>query len=94
MALPPPDPTFILRSGQVAITCLIIHEDQGYLLSGSEKGDISFWDLKTKRKIKSYKAHNEKGILSIVCLTQGGFVTQGRDGYIHFWDKDFNRIGT
>ncbi|CAD5111205.1 DgyrCDS537 [Dimorphilus gyrociliatus] len=95
MSLPPPDPAFILRSGQAPITCLTIYQNETeYILSGSEKGELTIWDMKTKRKTSTHKIHNGKGILSVICLMHGGFATQGRDGVVSFWDDNFKLIGS
>jgi len=41
----PPDPVFVIRSDD-AINCLCFNQNRTRLYSGSEKGNISIWNVK------------------------------------------------
>ncbi|KAM6339536.1 guanine nucleotide-binding protein subunit beta-like protein 1 isoform 2-T3 [Alca torda] len=92
MALPPPDPQFVLRGTSAAIHTL--HFSCGsqepavpVLFSGSENGFIHVWNLKTHRVDTALDGHGRK---SVYCVeTMGGkdqLLSQGRDQRICLWD--------
>ncbi|XP_050762662.1 guanine nucleotide-binding protein subunit beta-like protein 1 isoform X2 [Gymnogyps californianus] len=92
MALPPPDPQFVLRGTSAAVhtlhfSCGGQEPDVPILFSGSENGFIHVWNLKTHRVDTALDGHGRK---SVYCVeTMGGknrLLSQGRDQRICFWD--------
>ncbi|GAB0196930.1 guanine nucleotide-binding protein subunit beta-like protein 1 [Grus japonensis] len=92
MALPPPDPQFVLRGTGAAVhtlhfSCGNQEPDVPILFSGSENGFIHVWNLKTHRVDKTLDGH---GGSSVYCVeTMGGknrLLSQGRDQRICLWD--------
>jgi len=64
----PPDPIYVLRGTEAAINVLkfaprSVRED-GLLLSGSVKGTVNLWNLKTKRTEMTLDGHDGQGILA------------------------------
>ena len=90
MAGAPPDPIYILRSTGDTVTCLQFVGNYGdkpaCLLSGTEKGNIESWDLRTRRVTQTIPAHVGHSVLSVQQLSETSVLTQGRDGCIHTWD--------
>ncbi|XP_064322637.1 guanine nucleotide-binding protein subunit beta-like protein 1 isoform X2 [Phalacrocorax carbo] len=92
MALPPPDPQFVLRGTGAAVHALHFscggqEPDIPVLFSGSENGYVHVWNLKTHRVDTVLDGHGKK---SICCVeTMGGktrLLSQGRDQRICLWD--------
>nr|XP_021140201.1 guanine nucleotide-binding protein subunit beta-like protein 1 isoform X1 [Columba livia]XP_021140207.1 guanine nucleotide-binding protein subunit beta-like protein 1 isoform X1 [Columba livia]XP_021140214.1 guanine nucleotide-binding protein subunit beta-like protein 1 isoform X1 [Columba livia]XP_021140219.1 guanine nucleotide-binding protein subunit beta-like protein 1 isoform X1 [Columba livia]XP_021140220.1 guanine nucleotide-binding protein subunit beta-like protein 1 isoform X1 [Colum len=92
MALPPPDPQFVLRGTSAAVhtlhfSCGGQEPDVPILFSGSENGFIHVWNLKTHRVDAALDGHGRK---SVYCVqTMGGkeaLLSQGRDQRICMWD--------
>ncbi|NXP47524.1 GNB1L protein, partial [Heliornis fulica] len=92
MALPPPDPQFVLRGTSAAVHALRFscggqEPDVPVLFSGSENGLIHVWNLKTRRVDTALDGHGGR---SVYCVeTMGGKTTllsQGRDQRICLWD--------
>ncbi|XP_031984273.1 guanine nucleotide-binding protein subunit beta-like protein 1 isoform X4 [Corvus moneduloides] len=92
MALPPPDPQFVLRGTSAAVhtlhfSCGGPEPDIPLLFSGSENGFIHVWNLKTHRVDTALDGHGRK---SVYCVkTMGGkdrLLSQGRDQRICLWD--------
>ncbi|NXB52341.1 GNB1L protein, partial [Leucopsar rothschildi] len=92
MALPPPDPQFVLRGTSAPVhtlhfSCGGPEPDIPLLFSGSENGFIHVWNLKTHRVDTALDGHGGK---SICCVeTMGGkdrLLSQGRDQRICLWD--------
>ncbi|KAK2537937.1 Gnb1l [Columba livia] len=75
MALPPPDPQFVLRGTSAAVhtlhfSCGGQEPDVPILFSGSENGFIHVWNLKTHRVDAALDGHGRK---SVYCVqTMGG----------------------
>ncbi|XP_005054983.1 PREDICTED: guanine nucleotide-binding protein subunit beta-like protein 1 isoform X2 [Ficedula albicollis] len=92
MALPPPDPQFVLRGTSAPVhtlhfSCGGPEPDIPLLFSGSENGFIHVWNLKTHRVDTALDGHGRK---SVYCVeTMGGkdrLLSQGRDQRICLWD--------
>ncbi|XP_057270990.1 guanine nucleotide-binding protein subunit beta-like protein 1 isoform X3 [Pezoporus wallicus] len=97
MALPPPDPQFVLRGTSAAVhtlhfSCGGQEPDVPVLFSGSENGLIHVWNLKTHRVDTALDGHGRK---SVYCVeTMGGknrLLSQGRDQRICLWDLEEGR---
>ncbi|CAG8707810.1 8963_t:CDS:2, partial [Acaulospora morrowiae] len=85
-----PTPVYIFRGHEEQINSLQFAEDNSFLVSGDAGGIIMIWDMKTKRSVIRFKAHND-GILRAtddvtfvinVILCEG---SHGRDNFIHIW---------
>ncbi|KAL9981044.1 hypothetical protein ACROYT_G009700 [Oculina patagonica] len=85
----PPDPIYVLRGTEAAINLLKFApksaREEGLLLSGSVKGIISLWNLKTKRTELTLDGHDGHGILAADFHPCGSIISHGRDGYIKTW---------
>lgn len=87
----------LLRDGVESSSALL----KPFLLSGDEKGNLTLWDLTTRRPIKSWRGH-QGSILSIEQLGLktgtiddrlfGLVYSHGRDNCIKFW-RLFNSMG-
>ncbi|XP_020619135.1 guanine nucleotide-binding protein subunit beta-like protein 1 isoform X2 [Orbicella faveolata] len=85
----PPDPIYVLRGTEAAINVLkfaprSVRED-GLLLSGSVKGTVNLWNLKTKRTEMTLDGHDGQGILAADFHPCGRVISHGRDGYVRTW---------
>ncbi|CAG8483861.1 17059_t:CDS:2, partial [Acaulospora morrowiae] len=85
-----PTPVYIFRGHEEQINSLQFAEDNSFLVSGDAGGIIMIWDMKTKRSVIRFKAHDD-GILRAtdgvtfvinVILCEG---SHGRDNFIHIW---------
>jgi COMPASS component SWD3 len=58
---------------------------EGFIVSGSEDGDIVFWDVTTKEVVQRAKGH--KGVVSWVDThpTNGSIISGGLDGTVRLW---------
>lgn len=58
---------------------------EGFIVSGSENGDIVFWDVTTKEVVQRAVGH--KGVVSWVDThpTNGSIVSGGLDGTVRIW---------
>ncbi|XP_014799551.1 PREDICTED: guanine nucleotide-binding protein subunit beta-like protein 1 [Calidris pugnax] len=90
MALPPPDPQFVLRGAGAPVHALRFCAQEPavpVLFSGSENGFIHVWNLQTHRVDTALDGHGRK---SVYCVeTMGGrdsLLSQGRDQRICLWD--------
>ncbi|KFQ91890.1 Guanine nucleotide-binding protein subunit beta-like 1 [Nipponia nippon] len=92
MALPPPDPQFVLRGTSAAVhtlhfSCGGQEPDVPVLFSGSENGFIHVWNLETHRADTALDGHGRKSVYRVE--TMGGknrLLSQGRDQRICLWD--------
>ena len=95
-----PDPTFILRSGPHSVSCVKFvrlrsgkkpTEDVGeeVLLSGSQDGFVTVWNMKTKRvKFKLRAAEDDSGVLFADLIRMDNedvILTHTRNGSMKFW---------
>lgn len=82
----PPPPAFVLRGHIEAVSALRFSPDGRTLFSGSTSGEVRSWDvLSTRRCTSSWSAHS-RGVLHVIPLAGGGLITQGKDGFIRWWD--------
>ncbi|XP_076110749.1 guanine nucleotide-binding protein subunit beta-like protein 1 [Mytilus galloprovincialis] len=81
-----PDPLYILRGSESAVTCLK-HWSNDVLYSGDQNGNIYIWDMETKRPVNKIISHSGHSVLWIEFISDCTMVTQGRDGFIQFWNK-------
>jgi len=85
----PPDPIYVFRGTGAAISVLKFVpksvRDEGLLLSGSVKGTINLWNLKTKRTELTLNGHDGHGILAADFIPCGKVISHGRDGYLKTW---------
>ncbi|XP_069788706.1 guanine nucleotide-binding protein subunit beta-like protein 1 isoform X2 [Narcine bancroftii] len=92
MALPPPDPKFVLRGTGASVNTLhFCCKDQvdcnPILYSGSANGRIHVWNLNTCRADTILESHDGKSILWTQTLqSRDSLISQGRDSTICIWD--------
>lgn len=60
----PPTPFHVLRTHHAAISCLAFSENNTLLYAGDQDGFVSVTDLKGRRVVRYWKAH-EGGVLSV-----------------------------
>jgi len=88
-----PDPWFILRSNNGSISALKFCKLNGdeVLLSGSQNGRVSIWDLKTRRVKHELEVSNGHGILYVDCVKLNGetcIISHDRGGSIKLFSTD------
>lgn len=92
-----PKQVFTLRGHLSSTTCVISINDplnETYtILSSDSKGWVIWWNLRNKRPIGTWKAH-DSSILTLKQLSNGYLLTHGKDSEIKIWDifsfKAFN----
>lgn len=70
-------------------------EFSSLLVSGSSTGQLLLWDLETKRIILNKENSHLKGITEIRTIQFMNYfiiITQGRDGFLNFWNLDNEKI--
>jgi len=91
-----PDPTWILRNNEGPVSSLLFIDSSddvknGCLCIGTQTGVLSVCNLKTRRHIHKLEAHFGQSILWMFNPNNGKFlISQGRDGWIHWWDLSSN----
>ncbi|XP_077164166.1 guanine nucleotide-binding protein subunit beta-like protein 1 isoform X2 [Paroedura picta] len=92
MALPPPDPQFVLRGASDAVNTLCFHcadpkPELPILFSGSSDGQIHIWNLKTRRMDRTLNGHGGKSVIWVKTLgDRNTLLSQGRDQNVCLWD--------
>ncbi|XP_069727202.1 guanine nucleotide-binding protein subunit beta-like protein 1 isoform X5 [Phaenicophaeus curvirostris] len=92
MALPPPDPQFVLRGTSAAVHTLHFNcggqePDVPILFSGSENGFIHVWNLKTHRVDTALDGHGRRSVYCVETMgSKDRLLSQGRDQRICLWD--------
>ncbi|WVW85056.1 hypothetical protein I302_107092 [Kwoniella bestiolae CBS 10118] len=81
----PPPPFHLLRTHHSPISSVHFNPSNTLLYSGDQDGYISVLDLKVRRVVAYWKAH-EGGILGLE-EWQGGLISHGRDNIIHFYES-------
>ncbi|XP_066465978.1 guanine nucleotide-binding protein subunit beta-like protein 1 [Tiliqua scincoides] len=90
MALPPPDPLFVLRGANDAVNTLCFHcadSELPILFSGSSNGLIHVWNMKTQRIDRTMDGHGGKSVYWVQTLhNRNSLLSQARDQNIFLWD--------
>ncbi|XP_044296835.1 guanine nucleotide-binding protein subunit beta-like protein 1 isoform X4 [Varanus komodoensis] len=93
MALPPPDPQYILRGANDAVNTLCFHcrdpePEFPMLFSGSANGLIHIWNLKTRRVDRTLDGHGGKSVYWVKTFPnrREAILSQGRDQHVCLWD--------
>ncbi|XP_060105889.1 guanine nucleotide-binding protein subunit beta-like protein 1 isoform X3 [Heteronotia binoei] len=92
MALPPPDPQYVLRGANDAVNTLCFHcadpnPELPLLFSGSSDGLIHIWNIKTHRMDRILNGHDGKSVLWVKTLgNRNTLLSQGRDQNVCLWD--------
>ncbi|KAL8180292.1 UNVERIFIED_CONTAM: hypothetical protein K2H54_019452 [Gekko kuhli] len=73
MALPPPDPQYVLRGASDAVNTLCFHcadpkPELPILFSGSSDGLIHVWNINTHRMDRTLNGHGGKSVLWVKTL--------------------------
>ncbi|ORY31812.1 hypothetical protein BCR39DRAFT_525501 [Naematelia encephala] len=79
----PPIPLHIIRSHTAALSTAIFNPDNSLLYSADQEGWISVLDLRVRRVVCHWKAH-DGGVLGLA-EWQGGLISHGRDNHIHIY---------
>lgn len=74
MALPPLQPTYILRGQAAQVHALEFSPTNSHLLSGDAEGYVICWSLASKRATASWRPHTT-AVLGIAWWTQDIIVT-------------------
>lgn len=98
------DPDYFLPKSDGAVTSLSYfrrpeeESDNGHvrllLLSGTEKGSLYTWDLRTRRPTSQTVAHRGESVTSLTVVADDEIVSQGRDGFVHRWKADAGNTWT
>ncbi|ORX37077.1 WD40-repeat-containing domain protein [Kockovaella imperatae] len=87
-----PDPHHIIRTHHAPIAALRFDPTNAKLYAGDQDGFISIIDLKARRPLSHWKAH-EGGVLGVnevnACL-----ISQGRDNKLHLYDTHVGNLFT
>ncbi|CAM4673006.1 unnamed protein product [Caretta caretta] len=92
MALPPPDPQFVLRGTSAEVHTLHFYcggqePDYPILFSGSSNGLIHVWNLKTRRVDTILDGHGGKSVHWVEAIYgRDRLLSQGRNQKICLWD--------
>ncbi|XP_062999840.1 guanine nucleotide-binding protein subunit beta-like protein 1 isoform X2 [Elgaria multicarinata webbii] len=93
MALPPPDPLYVLRGANDAVNTLCFHctdPELGFpvLFSGSSNGLIHIWNMKTRRVDRTLDGHGGKSVYWVKTFPnrRKALLSQGRDQNVCLWD--------
>nr|XP_034954112.1 guanine nucleotide-binding protein subunit beta-like protein 1 isoform X2 [Zootoca vivipara] len=93
MALPSPDPQYVLRGTTDAVNALCFHcsypePEVPILFSGSSNGLVHIWNLKTRRVDRTLDGHGGKSVYWVKALRnrKNALLSQGRDQNICLWD--------
>ncbi|CAI5797347.1 guanine nucleotide-binding subunit beta 1 isoform X1 [Podarcis lilfordi] len=93
MALPSPDPQYVLRGTTDAVNALCFHcsdpePEFPILFSGSSNGLVHIWNLKTHRVDRTLDGHGGKSVYWVKALRnrRNALLSQGRDQNICLWD--------
>ncbi|XP_019394591.1 PREDICTED: guanine nucleotide-binding protein subunit beta-like protein 1 isoform X3 [Crocodylus porosus] len=92
MALPPPDPEFVLRGTAAPVhtlhfSCRSQEPEFPILFSGSANGLVQIWNLKTHRVDKTLDGHGGKSVYWVETIRgRDELLSQGRDQKICLWD--------
>ncbi|WWD18782.1 hypothetical protein CI109_103237 [Kwoniella shandongensis] len=80
---PPPTPFHLLRAHHSPLSALHFNPSNTLLYSGDQDGYISILDLRVRRVVAYWQAH-EGGVLGLE-EWEGGLISHGRDNLIHFY---------
>jgi ASTRA-associated protein 1 len=58
MALPPPQPTYVLRGHAAQIHAIQFSPSNSRLLTGDAEGYVICWSLSSKRPLASWRSHS------------------------------------
>lgn len=65
-----------------------IHQDEGFIVSGSEEGTIFIWDVTSKKVLQRLEGH-EGVVLSVDTQPEGNWlVSGGLDRTVRIWRSD------
>ncbi|RLV89085.1 ASTRA-associated protein 1 [Spathaspora sp. JA1] len=74
---------FTLRGHSSSITCILPLSNTN-IISGESTGDLTIWNINTRRSIKTWSAHTDS-ILTILELSNGDILSHSRDSNIRIW---------
>ncbi|WVQ96250.1 hypothetical protein IAU59_003354 [Kwoniella sp. CBS 9459] len=80
---PPPSPFHYLRTHHHPLSAVHFNASNTLLYSGDQEGWVSILDLRVRRMICFWRAH-EGGVLGLE-EWEGGLISHGRDNVIHFY---------
>ncbi|NXA51919.1 GNB1L protein, partial [Nothocercus julius] len=91
MALPPPDPEFVLRGTNAAVHTLHFscggQEPDFPILFSGQNGFVHVWNLKTRRVNTALDGHGRKSVYWVEMMgAKDRLLSQGRDQRICLWD--------
>ncbi|KAK1156590.1 guanine nucleotide-binding protein subunit beta-like protein 1 isoform X1 [Acipenser oxyrinchus oxyrinchus] len=92
MALPLPDPQFVLRGTGAPVNtlhfcCRNQEQDKPLLFSGSANGAVHVWNLRTRRTESVLEGHGGASVLWVQTLnSRDALISQGHDLRVCMWD--------
>ena len=89
--LPPPLPTFVLRSFASGVTCVKYDVDDSFRLHVAEQqGSVHLYNLRTRQSVRSLPNAHTSSILGLSqwAADQHRLITFGKDGFVKTWDAN------
>jgi WD40 repeat protein len=80
-----------LKLSAQKLRCLCLSENEQLLLTGGSDGFIRMLDTAYLNELESVKAH-DGGVYAIHQLTDGRYVSGGRDAHLRFWEWKEGRL--
>jgi WD40 repeat protein len=75
------------RTTQTNITCLTFSPNSNLVVSGSENGDISSWDLTSGDEVLGQSGNHTARVLSVhVTVDDSQILSVGKDWFVRVWD--------
>ncbi|NJR74379.1 MAG: hypothetical protein HC773_13450 [Scytonema sp. CRU_2_7] len=76
------------------ITTIIVTPNGKQVISGSDNGIITIWDLITRNKLKTFPHSNDRSYLQDLVVTPDGqrFISASTNGTIKVWDLTTGKI--
>ncbi|XP_060068376.1 guanine nucleotide-binding protein subunit beta-like protein 1 [Ylistrum balloti] len=86
-----PDPVYVLRGSTSPVSSLTF-DPHDQLWSGGLDGCVCSWNMVSRRSDIHLDAHHGQSVSWIEFLDNGEMVTQGRDGFVHFWSLQESKL--
>jgi WD40 repeat protein len=88
--LPPPLPTFVLRSFSSGVSCIKYDlNDSSRLYTGEQQGSVYLYNLRTRLPIISLPDAHTSTILGLSQLTENNkLITFSKDGFVKIWNDN------
>ncbi|KAK8817810.1 hypothetical protein WA577_003851, partial [Blastocystis sp. JDR] len=82
MPIKAPDPLFVLRCDGSPVSCLHSNTDTHMLVSGTQSGNVIFWDITLRRPIVQKKGLYTDGVIEAGFVCDDTAFSHGREGVL------------